>query len=236
MQLLVSVRDALEAEDAVAAGADVIDVKEPRRGSLGVADIAIVRDIVGATHGRRLLSVVIGDAGAAEATTAHARTAVSLGANLVKVGFAGADMGTVTRVLEQLADAGMPYIAVAYADNSLAGALVPEEILDRAARYEAAGFLVDTWRKDRGTLLRVIELDRLATLAGTCRALGLSMGIAGGLGRADVEIARQLDVDVFGVRGAACSGGRTSRVSRARVAELVCTVRCSVPGVLSYSA
>ena len=34
-RLLVSVRSAEEAEIALAGGADVIDVKEPRRGALG---------------------------------------------------------------------------------------------------------------------------------------------------------------------------------------------------------
>ena len=36
--LLVSVRDAKEAQQAVSGGADVIDVKEPAHGALGAAD------------------------------------------------------------------------------------------------------------------------------------------------------------------------------------------------------
>src|SRR5689334_8928721 len=37
MKLLVSVRDADEAREAFAGGADIIDVKEPNHGSLGAA-------------------------------------------------------------------------------------------------------------------------------------------------------------------------------------------------------
>ncbi len=40
-RLLVSVRSAAEAEIALSAGADLIDVKEPSRGSLGAADPAV---------------------------------------------------------------------------------------------------------------------------------------------------------------------------------------------------
>ena len=40
-RLLVSVRSAAEAEIALHGGADLIDVKEPTRGSLGRADGAI---------------------------------------------------------------------------------------------------------------------------------------------------------------------------------------------------
>ncbi len=51
--LLVSVRDAEEAADAVAAGADLIDVKEPRGGSLGATSPAVMAEVVRSVAGRR---------------------------------------------------------------------------------------------------------------------------------------------------------------------------------------
>ena len=45
-RLLVSVRNALEAEVALAGGAHVIDVKEPSHGSLGRADEATLAEVV----------------------------------------------------------------------------------------------------------------------------------------------------------------------------------------------
>ena len=41
-----------EARIALAGGADVIDVKEPRRGSLGAADAEVVADVVEVVGGR----------------------------------------------------------------------------------------------------------------------------------------------------------------------------------------
>ena len=52
-KLLVSVRCAEEATAALAGGADIIDVKEPRRGSLGRADDRVIREV---------MEVVAGDA------------------------------------------------------------------------------------------------------------------------------------------------------------------------------
>ena len=43
--LLVSVRNALEAEFAARGGANIIDVKEPARGPLGCADAQTLRNI-----------------------------------------------------------------------------------------------------------------------------------------------------------------------------------------------
>src|SRR5439155_997913 len=51
-------------------------------------------------------------------------------------------------------------------------------------------------------------------------AAGLFAARAGGLSGPDLARARSLGADVVGVRGAACVGGRTGRVSRARVAAL----------------
>ena len=45
-RLLVSVRDAVEAEAALAGGAHLIDVKEPARGALGRADDATIAAVV----------------------------------------------------------------------------------------------------------------------------------------------------------------------------------------------
>ena len=48
--LLVSVRNVTEALTALEAGADVIDVKEPTRGSLGAADSATLAAIAQAVE------------------------------------------------------------------------------------------------------------------------------------------------------------------------------------------
>jgi (5-formylfuran-3-yl)methyl phosphate synthase len=45
-KLLVSVRNAHEARDALAGGCDILDVKEPANGSLGMADVGVIREVV----------------------------------------------------------------------------------------------------------------------------------------------------------------------------------------------
>src|SRR5262245_51990310 len=60
-RLLVSVRDAAEAEAALAGGADLIDVKEPSRGALGRADAVVIADIVRAVGGKAIVSAALGE-------------------------------------------------------------------------------------------------------------------------------------------------------------------------------
>src|ERR1051326_257356 len=59
--LLVSVRSATEAKIALSAGVDLIDVKEPSRGSLGRADDATLRAILSEVAGRRPVSAAMGE-------------------------------------------------------------------------------------------------------------------------------------------------------------------------------
>ena len=46
MKLLVSVRNAVEAEIAVRSGVQIVDVKEPSRGSLGRPDDDVIRSVI----------------------------------------------------------------------------------------------------------------------------------------------------------------------------------------------
>ena len=59
--LLVSVRSAAEALVAMAGGADLIDVKEPSRGSLGAVDPEVLSEICDAVGGRLPISAALGE-------------------------------------------------------------------------------------------------------------------------------------------------------------------------------
>ena len=59
--LLVSVRSGAEALTALRGGADLIDVKEPRGGSLGRATGAVIDDVIGQVAGRRPVSAALGE-------------------------------------------------------------------------------------------------------------------------------------------------------------------------------
>src|SRR5205809_883388 len=88
-----------------------------------------------------------------------------------------------------------------------------------AADTGAAGVLLDTATK-RAPLFAVESPAGVAAWVAAAHAAGLFAALAGGLSGPDLARARSLGADVVGVRGAACVGGRTGRVSRARVAAL----------------
>lgn len=225
MRLLVSVRNAQEALVAVAGGADVIDAKEPRNGTLGAVSRGALAGISRALAADRPLSVALGDASQPDAVAAATRRAAELGASWIKVGLAGVSCGhraagmlaRFRRVLD-----GQPtgLIAVAYADSSTVGAPDPEAVVGAAMQAGASGVLLDTARKDSGSLFELLPISRVGEWVAAAHALGLQAGVAGKLTAAEVPIARYVGADVVGVRGAACDGGRLGVINQHRVAKL----------------
>ena len=213
-RLLVSVRDAAEACDAIAGGADLIDVKEPLKGSLGAASAPVVREIIDAVDGRRPASVAIGELTDVD----DADLSYCVGARFAKVGLAGctSDLDWPRRwqaIVARLPQSVQP-VAVIYADYETCDAPNPDQVLLQAARLGCAAVLLDTFDKTRGRLPQQWTLDRLARFAEKVRGVEMRLVLAGSLAIEDIASLRSLDADYFAVRSAVCGNARTGRLER----------------------
>jgi (5-formylfuran-3-yl)methyl phosphate synthase len=231
VRLLVSVVSAAEARRALAGGADIVDVKDPREGSLGAPSAQVLSEVVQVVGGAAPVSVALGDMPDLPHTAGlAARGAADLGARYVKVGLRGVRsvdgaVALMRAVAEAVAPAPVGVIAAAYAD---AGALDPPALAplwlpEVVARTGVAGALVDTFRKDgRGLYGWLSKADVLDLIART-RAVGGSFGVAGQLSFGDL---RRVAADVVGVRSAVCRGGdRLGELDASLVAAAVAEVR-----------
>lgn len=223
-KLLVSVRSVEEARAALDAGADLIDVKEPTRGALGVADVGTIEAIVAAVADHAPTSAALGELRESN------RLPASLAGRLsyAKFGLAGCagDAAWPRRWQEAVAQLpqGVLPVAVAYADWQSAAAPSPEEVLAVARDMRCGGLLVDTFDKALGPIDRHLDLRRLERLVKDAQCVGMLAVIAGGLRQDDLTGVLGLQPDYIGVRGAACTGGREGRLDAARVSELVGTL------------
>jgi uncharacterized protein (UPF0264 family) len=230
MQLLVSVRSAAEVEPALSGGADIIDAKEPGRGSLGPVSLATLAEILARVPPECPFSVALGDLASPEAVVeafGSIRLPVRPAATYLKLGFAGVrSPEMVTRILATAVAAvaekrsAALVVAVAYADAARAGTLAPELIPDSAHRAGAAGVLLDTHTKDGIGLFGWLPPHSLAGWVACARRKGLLTAVAGALTLENVDSVSAAGADVMGVRGAACEGGRHGRVTANRVGAL----------------
>lgn len=230
MRLLISVTDATEAAAAVAGGADIIDVKDPSTGALGLPSPANVREARRVTPPDRPVTAALGD-GPFEPRTA-AWTACLLsesGAAYVKVGLRDTpreDALATLRAVRAALPPAVGLIVAGFADFRRAGAPDPLDLPDLAAAAGAQGCLVDTAVKDGRGLLDWLGEPALRALVVSCHARGLSCGLAGSLQTPDLPRIVALAPDIVGIRGAACVGDRVhGRVSGTRVAALARALR-----------
>jgi len=223
-QLLVSVRDPLEANEALAGGARWIDLKDPRRGPLGDVALDVARQTADFVRRRTPLSAAAGEL--AEWPAAASRDLLSVpDLAFLKLGLASLRhtpwQARWRAAQAQIAAAGKQLIAVAYVDCATARAPDPQEVLELAIQSHAPWVLLDTFDKTGGTLINHLPADRLEEFLAAARRASCGTAVAGRLSAAAIAQLPLHLIDVIAVRGAACAGPRTAIVDRRRVAELM---------------
>ncbi|ODA68804.1 hypothetical protein A7A08_00638 [Methyloligella halotolerans] len=220
-QFLASVRGPEEAEIALRAGADIIDLKEPDRGALGAVPDDVLRETVRRIAGRAPVSATVGDLPMDRDVleTAIAKTATA-GVDYVKFGvFESAATEACLRALKPRL-LGAQLILVLFADE------LPEcDAIGLAAEMGAAGVMLDTRYKTSGHLLSHLNRDALAAFVADARSRGLRVGLAGSLRAGHVHDLLPLGPDLLGFRGALCEaslrGGALSEPAVRAVRALI---------------
>ncbi len=224
-QLLVSVRNAVEARVAVQAGVDLLDVKEPARGALGMADAAVMTDVLAVASSARIrvdVSAALGDAPDWLAPRGRSAPVPLLpdGLAFIKLGTARlapddawvhAWRAALQHVLLPLQDrpARPPRrVAVAFGDWRAAQAPPPAAVIAAASEMGCSGILIDTHVKDGTSLLDSMTHSELAACIAAAHRQHLTLALAGSLKPGDVARLIELQPDIIGVRSAACHNGR----------------------------
>lgn len=217
--VLASVASAEEAEIAVAAGADLIDFKDPARGALGALPPDVIADGIARIAARCPASATVGDVPMERDAIAQAVGALAhIGLDYVKVGaFPGGDEDGAFAALARCAQRGQRIVLVLFADRS------PDFGLIASARAAGlAGVMFDTADKTRGGLTDHVSFARLERFVALARDAGLMCGLAGSLRLDDIPRLVTCAPDYLGFRGALCAGSRAATLDPARV-RAVCT-------------
>ena len=227
--LLVSVRSAAEAAEALAGGVSIVDVKEPLKGALGRAEPAVISGIAAAVGSRVPWTMACGELAEwrGEQEFAPRRVAQTLlqflhgvirslpaGAACpaaLKAGLAGVPAAGWREALAAVA-AGLPQrvelVAVAYADWQAAGSPQPEEVIAAAEGCGCSTLLIDTFDKaGAGLLDREQGAHEVAGWVAAARAAGLEVALAGRLTWAEIPAVMRLSPNVVALRSAVCFNG-----------------------------
>lgn len=212
-ELLVSVKNALEAELALQLGVDWIDLKCPDAGPLGAPTIETANAVAEVLGGYSRSSVALGELRDCDPATA---SELCEAFRIAKVGLAGeGDSGDWEKRLCDLGDRISPttrLTPVIYADYPECAAPEPDQIFDVAAELQAEYLLVDTYTKDGRTLLDWLSLDELTQIIDRGREVRCSVVLAGSIDQSQLSTLLQLGSTAIAVRGAVCLENRQGAI------------------------
>jgi len=236
MILLVSPKDMEEAKAVIRGNADIIDVKNPKEGSLGANFpwiIKSIKELVEKEKGNGVkISAAIGDFDYKPGTASLAALgAAAAGAEYIKVGLhkiktkQAIDLLTgVVKAVKNF-DPTRKVVSAFYADYKRINSISPFEIMAIGAEVEIDVAMIDTGIKDGKSTLEFLSAEELKTFVLESKALGLLTALAGSLKFEDVSAIKEIGPDIIGVRGMVCGGNREDSVRAELVRELKRMVR-----------
>ncbi len=178
IRLLISVKNAEEALDAMHAGADFIDLKDPAVGALGSLDDAVSLQAVRAVNQQAMVSATVGDAHESlEALLALILRKSDLGVDIVKLPASSLPMHAdgCFALAELIQRHQLKLIAVMFAEQPIEWAWIP-----KLAKMGFYGVMLDTADKQHH-LLTAVDTDTIRTFVRSCETHHLHAGLAGAL-------------------------------------------------------
>ena len=231
MKLLISPKNETEAVEAIAGGADIIDVKNPQEGPLGANFPWIIRQIRQVTPANIEVSCTLGEAPNRPGSMALASLgAATTGVNYVKAGLYGLKtleeavylMRNVTKAAKEY-NPSIKVVVSGYADAARVSTVDPLLVPKIAREAQADIAMLDTAIKDGKSLFTFLTKPQLQRFVDAAHSYGLKAALAGSLQKEDLPEVYALGADVAGLRGAACtlSDRVNGQITREKVHELV---------------
>jgi (5-formylfuran-3-yl)methyl phosphate synthase len=208
-QLLISVKNSEEAMLALAAGVDIIDLKDPNIGALGALDLAVTKEIVDLVNGKKLVSATqvsatIGEQHANVAELiADIQARADIGIDIIKIAISDLFQAyDFYNEIIKLTKTGIKIVAVFFADEALDLTLLP--ILKNAGFY---GAMLDTQKKHQN-LLAFQTKNQLQQFIKLCEQHQLASGLAGSLQPQHIGLLLEINPTYIGFRGGVCENSR----------------------------
>lgn len=216
--MLASVTSLEEADLALTAEVDIIDLKQPESGALGALDIQTIQQIVNYCNGQRPVSATIGDLPMHPRSVADAiATMAGTGVDYIKIGFfPGGDWpGTIQRLSEENRQ-HPALIAVLFADTHP----VPD-IIEALKIAGFKGVMLDTMDKKQGALTDVMAPSKIEKFVIQAKSRRMLCGLAGSLSEKDIPELIPYRPDYLGFRGALCEGReRTAQLNSHSITKI----------------
>ena len=228
MRLLVSPINIDEARSAMLGGADILDVKNPKEGSLGANFPWAIKQIADMARGIVPISATIGDLDYKPGTASLAALGAAFsGADYIKAGLLGIRtveqaediLSSIVKSVKEF-DPKKKVVAAAYSDYKRVGSISPMVIPGVANKVGADLVMVDTAIKDGKSTFEFMSQADLEVFINLAHNFGEEVAIAGTIGFQHLQLLKGLQPDIIGVRGVVCGGDRQDSIKVELVEKL----------------
>jgi len=231
IKLLVSIRSIEEVKVVNGLNIDIIDLKEPKNGPIGMLDFIDIKKIVLALRGNNFCGKIsttfeLNDGNLSGEDVAKIEDLGSVGLDYIKVGvsadentlenlrkFAESLKKTKNRVLED------KLILVLMITDKYSFKFVKNISPSMVKKFP--GIMIDTINKESGSIFDIINLAELNIIKNFALENNVDFGIAGSLDVSHTKLINQLQPNWVGYRGGLCLEKRSGPLSRARLENLI---------------
>lgn len=220
-KLLTSVRNLKEAQLALDAGTDWLDLKEPEKGALGAVPLEVVSQVVKWSNDHQLqvpVSATIGDCWEQpELIPKRVAAMAETGVDFVKIGiFANKFSAEIAMAIENSVGLSARLIVLCFAE-----APPGSEDISAIADLGASGLMLDTAEKQDGRLTEKMSVSEIHRFVIDVKNRQCLCGLAGSLRIDDIDTLAKSGADYLGFRGALCDRHiRNGELSSAEVRRL----------------
>jgi len=231
IKLLISIRSIEEVKVVNGLNIDIIDLKEPKNGPIGMLDFIDIRKIVLALKdnnfcGKISTTFELNDGNLSRNDIAKIENLGSVGLDYIKVGVS-ADGNTwenlkkFTKSLSKIKNRVLEnkLILVLMITDKHSFKFVKNISPSMVGKF--SGIMIDTLDKENGSVFDIVNLTELSIIKKFALENNIDFGIAGSLDVSHTSLINQLQPNWAGYRGGVCLKKRSGPLSRVRLENLI---------------
>ena len=199
-KILTSIKSLTEINLVLKKGVDIIDFKDPTKGSLGALTMKKINFFLKSIPPMQLTSATIGDIEDIKEIKKKAIMLSKTNIDFIKIGFFFNEKNIKSLIDLKKTVKKKKIIAVLFADNE------PNlNLIKKIKKLKFDGILIDTKNKKNGNLRNYFSTKKIKNFINVSKKENLSIGLAGSLNIKDINPLIKLKPDYLGFRGAICN-------------------------------
>ncbi|MEL0325734.1 MAG: DUF447 domain-containing protein [Burkholderiaceae bacterium] len=231
IKLLISIRSIEEVKVVNGLNIDIIDLKEPKNGPIGMLDFIDIKKIVLALRdnnfcGKISTTFELNDGNLSRNDIAKIENLGSVGLDYIKVGVSAdgntwANLKKFTESLSKIKNRVLEnkLILVLMITDKHSFKFVKNISPSMVGKF--SGIMIDTLDKENGSVFDIVNFTELSIIKKFALENNIDFGIAGSLDVSHTSLINQLQPNWAGYRGGVCLKKRSGPLSRVRLENLI---------------